>query len=74
MRNKKLNREVKRPANFDFLMERLAICESGYGGILHNGNIVDRRRYPQAIPLPKNSLFNTPEPKEIIRQPQEASK
>jgi hypothetical protein len=54
----------------------IAIAEinlSGYAGILSNGNIVDRRFYPNAIPVPENKLFNIPEPKPIIvlslRQP-----
>ena len=59
-----MNRKIKRPENYDDLLERVAICRSGYGGILHNGNIVDRRQYPLAIPLQKNTLFGTPEPKE----------
>jgi len=59
-----MSRKIKRPENYDDLLERVAICRSGYGGILHNGNIVDRRQYPLAIPLQKNTLFGTPEPKE----------
>lgn len=41
------------------------INQSGYAGVLSNGNIVDRRIYPHAIPIQKNSLFNIPEPKEL---------
>jgi hypothetical protein len=65
MRNKKMNREIKRPEHYEDLIERVAISQSGYGGILHNGNIVDRRQHPLAIPLQKNTMFGTPEPKEI---------
>jgi hypothetical protein len=42
-----------------------SIIESGYAGVLGNGNIVDRREHPTAIPIPKNSMFNTPEPKDV---------
>lgn len=49
------------------------INASGYAGILSNGNIVDRRYFPKAIPVPKNTLLNIPEPKPIVvitlRQP-----
>lgn len=41
------------------------IIKSGYAGILPNGNIVDRRQHPEAIPCQENSLFNTPKPKDI---------
>jgi len=59
-----MNRKIKRPENYEALLECVAISQSGYGGILYNGNIVDRRQYPLAIPLQKNTLFGTPEPKE----------
>lgn len=43
----------------------LNIIKSGYAGVMPNGNIVDRRKYPEAIPIPENPMFNTPEPKSI---------
>lgn len=46
----------------------LAIVElnkSGYAGILSNGNIVDRREYPNAIPVQENPLFNVVKPKRL---------
>lgn len=33
---------------------------SGWAGVLPNGNIVDRREHPTAIPIPENKLFGTP--------------
>lgn len=36
---------------------------AGYGGVMPNGNVVDRRIHPTAIPIPKNQLLNVPEPK-----------
>lgn len=47
------------------LMKTKEILQSGYGGILPNGNIVDRRKFPKAIPCQENELFNTPKPKKI---------
>lgn len=38
---------------------------SGYAGCDRNGNIVDRREFPDAIPIQKNSIFNIPEPKKL---------
>lgn len=38
---------------------------SGYAGILSNGNIVDRREFPEAIPVQKSSVFGTVEPKDL---------
>jgi hypothetical protein len=37
--------------------------KSGYGGILPSGVVVDRREFPDAIPIPANKLLGTPEPK-----------
>ncbi len=45
-----------------------ALIKSGYAGVLSNGNIVDRREYPEAIPVQKNSLLGVPEPKELKPQ------
>jgi len=36
---------------------------------MSNGNIVDRREIPSAIPIPANSLMETPEPKVLWRCP-----
>lgn len=47
------------------LMKIKGIIESGFSGCLPNGNIVDRREYPEAVAIQANSLFNTPPPKEI---------
>jgi len=47
------------------LMETMDVIKSGYAGILPNGNIVDRREHPEAVPCPENPLFLTPKPKEL---------
>lgn len=46
------------------LLEIKAIIESGWAGVMPNGNIVDRRVHTTAIPIPANPMFGTPEPKQ----------
>lgn len=42
------------------------INQSGYAGILGgSGRIVDRRQFPNAIPVPENSIFGIPAPKSL---------
>lgn len=38
---------------------------SGYAGCLPNGNIVDRRYYPEAIPVQKNEMLGVTTPKKL---------
>lgn len=47
------------------LSELQEIVASGFAGIDKNGRIVDRREQPAAIPIPKNTLLNVPEPKQL---------
>lgn len=47
------------------LLEIQELNKSGYAGILPNGNIVDRRKFPEAIPIQENPLFNVAKPKDI---------
>lgn len=47
------------------LLKIVELNKSGYAGCLPNGNIVDRREFPNAIPIQKNSLFGVVEPKEL---------
>jgi hypothetical protein len=47
------------------LVEVYEINQSGYAGILSNGNIVDRRKYPEAIPVQKNESLGIPESKPL---------
>ena len=49
-------------ARLEQLLQVKRISQSGWGGILSNGNIVDRREHPNAIPIAKNSMFGVPEP------------
>ncbi len=41
--------------------------ESGFAGIDRNGNIVDRRIHPEAIPVQENPLFNVAKPRKVIQ-------
>jgi len=56
----------KNQEQVDALMKIKEINKSGYAGILPNGNIVDRREHPTAVPIQKNPMFGIPEPKELI--------
>jgi hypothetical protein len=47
----------------DALLKIQEIVKSGFAGVLPNGNIVDRREFPTAIPIQRNSLLGVPEPK-----------
>jgi hypothetical protein len=38
---------------------------SGWAGVLPDGNLVDRRYYPDALPVQKNSMFGVAEPREL---------
>jgi hypothetical protein len=37
--------------------------KSGFAGCDRNGTIVDRRQYPQAMPIAKNSMFGITNPR-----------
>ena len=47
----------------DALMKVREIVNQGFGGVLSNGNIVDRREHPEAIPIQENALLGVPKPK-----------
>lgn len=38
---------------------------SGWAGCLPNGNIVDRRYFPEALPIQENSMFGIAKPKDL---------
>ena len=47
------------------LIEVHEISVSGYAGVLSNGNIVDRRKHPEAIIMKENKMLNIPKPKDL---------
>jgi hypothetical protein len=49
------------------LIEVSEINDSGYAGILSTGEIVDRRKHPEAIPIQENRMMGIPKPKPIDR-------
>lgn len=40
-----------------------AIKKAGYLGVMSSGCIVDRRKYPDAIPMQENKLLGIPAPR-----------
>lgn len=49
------------------LLSIVELIQSGYAGILPNGNIVDRRIHPDAVPSAENPMFGCPKPKPVTR-------
>ena len=63
----KMTEEMKQQliaASKEGLVKIYELNKSGYAGCNRSGNIVDRREFPDAVPVQANSLFNIPEPKE----------
>ncbi len=54
-----------RDAGREDLIKIHEINESGYAGIMPNGNIVDRREFPSAIPVQENKMLNIPKSKKL---------
>jgi len=64
----KMTEEVKetlRSRGRSDLIETFETIRSGYAGTLPNGNIVDRRSHPEAVPVKENQLLNAPKPQEV---------
>lgn len=62
-----MSEEVKvklRLAGREDLIKIHEINQSGYAGILPNGNIVDRREHPEAIPVQENKMLGIPKAKQ----------
>ena len=60
-----MTEEEKNEKLMEFFEKHKKVKAEGFAGVLSNGRIVDRREYPEAIPMQKNSLLNIPEPKEL---------
>lgn len=54
-----------RDAGREDLIEVHEINKSGYAGVMSDGQIVDRRKHPEAIPVQKNELLGIPESKTL---------
>jgi hypothetical protein len=51
------------------LLVMIELMKSGYAGVLPNGNIVDRRDHPDAVPCARNGLLLTPAPLPVAKSP-----
>lgn len=40
----------------------IGLVASGHAGVLPNGNIVDRREHPEALPMQESALLGIPPP------------
>jgi hypothetical protein len=58
---KKINKE-RRKAD---LLALVKAIKSGYSGVLPTGEVVDRRKRPEAMPVPRNTLLGAPTPKKV---------
>jgi hypothetical protein len=47
------------------MLKTIEVIKAGYGGMLPNGNIVDRREHPDALPIQKNAMLGAPEPRPL---------
>jgi hypothetical protein len=47
------------------LLNIRSIYLSGFGGLLKNGRIVDRREFPQAMPINEYVKFGIPESQKV---------
>lgn len=63
--NMKDESKEQKEARLKLLMEGLELTKSGYAGIDKNGNKVDRRKFPDAVPLQYNPSLGIPHPKEV---------
>lgn len=62
--DKRIQQRLKAAGRED-LITAMEITELGYAGVMPNGNIVDRRKHPEAISIPKNAQLGIPEAKAI---------
>ena len=44
------------------LRKGIEVAQSGWGGCMPDGRIVDRREHPEAVPIAKNTLLGVPQP------------
>ena len=58
-------KKILREKGLESLIKIMEINDSGYAGILSNGNIVDRREHPEAIPVQENRLLGIPPAKSL---------
>lgn len=58
-------KRILRAKGREDLIEIMEINDSGYAGVMPNGNIVDRRKHPEAGPVQENRLLGIPPAKPL---------
>jgi len=58
-------KQILREKSREDLIKIDEINDSGYAGINPNGGIVDRREFPNAIPIQENKLLGIPKSKKL---------
>lgn len=61
-------KKILREKGREDLIEVMEINDSGYAGVMPNGNIVDRRKHPEAIPVQENRMLGIPKPLPVNRE------
>lgn len=59
------SKQKLRDAGRQDLIDTYELITSGYAGVNKQGTIVDRRLFPDAVPIQENTMFNTPKPRKI---------
>lgn len=59
------NEEERKKAFLEEFEKHQKVKSEGYAGILPTGQMVDRREYPNALPLPYNPTLGIPHPKQL---------
>lgn len=62
----KMPEEMQKTIRDELSIRINKIIASGFAGVKPNGNIVDRRAYPDALPIQKNEKLGTPEPLPLV--------
>lgn len=47
----------------------IELSKTGYAGVNKQGQIVDRREFPNAVPMPANTMFGVPAPLFVSENP-----
>lgn len=58
-------KKILREKGREDLIEIMEINDSGYAGVLSSGEIVDRRKHPEAMPIQENKMMGIPKPKQL---------
>jgi hypothetical protein len=56
---------VTKQERLHVLLEIRSVYKSGFGGILGDGSIVDRRKFPRAVPIDAYTQFGIPKSRKL---------